>query len=334
MTDPEIVVADEPTGDLDAKNAVEILVAAARPRARVRQDRRDGDARPARRGLRRRDPPPRQGRAASTRSPAAPRGRRMKFLPFIWRQPHAQQAAHRADRRRDRARDRARLPAADDAGGHEPRCWRTSRRTRASWCTTRPGSSTRCPTPTSRRSARCRAWWRPRAGPGSAASSSVEKGVDLPELRGRARADRRRLGGLEDRPEAARGLPALPRRRDRRARHAREVRLEDRRPGHAEGHASTRSTSPSGSSARSRTSARRTSGSSASTSTRRCARAARSGLDVARHDLGARRRPRARRAADARDRRHVPQQRGGDRLRDREELLQELLHACSRASSS
>src|SRR5690606_12589810 len=36
----------------------------------------------ARRGLRRRDPPPRQGRAAGSR---ALRGRAVKFLPFVWR---------------------------------------------------------------------------------------------------------------------------------------------------------------------------------------------------------------------------------------------------------
>ena len=47
VTDPAVLVADEPTGDLDSKSAEEILDLMQTFNKRVRQDHRDGDARSA-----------------------------------------------------------------------------------------------------------------------------------------------------------------------------------------------------------------------------------------------------------------------------------------------
>ena len=52
VTDPKVLVADEPTGDLDAKSADEILDLLGTLNTRVQEDDRDGDARPARRRAR------------------------------------------------------------------------------------------------------------------------------------------------------------------------------------------------------------------------------------------------------------------------------------------
>ena len=49
MTDPTLIVADEPTGDLDAKSAEEILDLLGELRTRPAQDDHPGHARPARR---------------------------------------------------------------------------------------------------------------------------------------------------------------------------------------------------------------------------------------------------------------------------------------------
>ena len=46
VTDPELIVADEPTGDLDRKSANEVLTLMEILRARARQDHHHGHARP------------------------------------------------------------------------------------------------------------------------------------------------------------------------------------------------------------------------------------------------------------------------------------------------
>ena len=63
-----------------------------------------------------------------------------------------------------------------------------------------------------------------------------EKGVTFPNFAVSHDDDRRRIRGLEHRPAAAGRLPPLPRRRDRRPATHGEIRLEGRRPDHAEEH--------------------------------------------------------------------------------------------------
>ena len=53
VTDPDLIVADEPTGDLDAKSAVEILTLLRELNRAFEKTDRHGHARPARRALRR-----------------------------------------------------------------------------------------------------------------------------------------------------------------------------------------------------------------------------------------------------------------------------------------
>ena len=52
VTDPTLLLADEPTGDLDAKSAGEVLTLLQRLNHGIQEDDRDGDARSARRRAR------------------------------------------------------------------------------------------------------------------------------------------------------------------------------------------------------------------------------------------------------------------------------------------
>ena len=71
VSDPMLLVCDEPTGDLDRGTAAEILELLQMLNARARQDHRDGDPRPQGRGIRPPPAPPRQGHAG--RGPAGHR---------------------------------------------------------------------------------------------------------------------------------------------------------------------------------------------------------------------------------------------------------------------
>ena len=137
-----------------------------------------------------------------------------------------------------------------------------------------------------------------------------EKGVTFPNFAVEPDDDRARSGPTtRSHPQALDDVRAPPRRRDRRRRHAREVRLEGRRQRHAEEHRlpgrphlPDRRRDPERARAALLVPARVP---GAGGARRRAAR-----FDFARHDLGARRRSGARRPAHARDRRDVPQQRG------------------------
>ena len=233
VSDPEIIVADEPTGDLDAKNAEEILGLLRTLKQEFGKTVVMVTHDPRARALRRRGPPPRQGRAARDPARAArrPRAARRDQVPAPrLEEPRPQQDAQRAHRRRDRARDRAGLPAAHDA--RRPR--RVARPDRQEQPHLGPqqgrASSTRCPTPTSRRCARCRASSRATSWTWFGGAFEEEKGVTFPNFAVDAEHDRRRLRGLGIDPQALADFQryrdaALVGRAD-----DEEVRLEDRRP--------------------------------------------------------------------------------------------------------
>ena len=191
VTDPDLIVADEPTGDLDAQERRGDPRAAAQAEARVRQDGRHGHARPARasasstrcyhldKGVLLET----RGRGGDRRGRGAAR-RDRSTCRLVCAEPRPQQAAQRAHRRRDRARDRCSsaccctMPAGLDA---LPRPDRQA--TPASRCTTRPGSSTRCRTRSLRKVRQVDGRRRgDRAGPGSAAPSRRRSGVTFPNF--------------------------------------------------------------------------------------------------------------------------------------------------------
>ena len=78
VTDPTLLLCDEPTGDLDRKSGDEVLDLLQALNKRARQDHRDGHPRPARRGARPPDAAPRKRRARRG-------GGGMKFFPLVWR---------------------------------------------------------------------------------------------------------------------------------------------------------------------------------------------------------------------------------------------------------
>jgi len=67
VSDPTLLVADEPTGDLDRHSATEVLEILKRLERRVPRDDCDGRARSARRFLCARHPASGEGNAAATR---------------------------------------------------------------------------------------------------------------------------------------------------------------------------------------------------------------------------------------------------------------------------
>ena len=72
VSDPTLLICDEPTGDLDRQSAEEILDPAADAQPRPRQDHRDGDARPQGGRVRDAYPAPRQGHAGRTSARTRP----------------------------------------------------------------------------------------------------------------------------------------------------------------------------------------------------------------------------------------------------------------------
>ena len=78
VTDPTLLLCDEPTGDLDRKVRRRDPGPAPGAQPRAQQDDRHGDARSARGG-------PRQADAASREGRPRDGGGRMKFLPIVWR---------------------------------------------------------------------------------------------------------------------------------------------------------------------------------------------------------------------------------------------------------
>ena len=68
VTDPTLIVADEPTGDLDRVTAAEVLDLLDQLAPRARQDHRDGDARPQGRVARQAADPPGKRRAGRRRA--------------------------------------------------------------------------------------------------------------------------------------------------------------------------------------------------------------------------------------------------------------------------
>ena len=85
VSDPTLLICDEPTGDLDRASAEEILGAAADAQPRPRQDDRDGDARSEGGRIRHAHAAPRQGQPRRTSRRTRDRRRpAMKYFHLIW----------------------------------------------------------------------------------------------------------------------------------------------------------------------------------------------------------------------------------------------------------